>query len=270
MGKNSKFFLMMSFAVLFLFIFLSGHFLQPIYSPILIIINLGSNEHYHSQFSMIKIEGNQTINEIVDNTAQYGKNPNRLNVIADLIIDNFTDIYWPSQQNDNYFCYYTPSDGKSEWTWCAPFNGIFGNNPRSYGYITDKQGRVRTILSNDLTYSPEWIAYQKTGACEAISILFNEIATRSGFESRIVTSKNANHTWNEVNISGEWKYYDVQRYGQVKNSSKSSFWFGNRSEFGYKSDFNHSELTKDEICVFDLQKHQCGDENITRYYLPLL
>jgi len=259
-------------AVIFIvvFIFISGHFLPPIYSPTLIVINIGLNEHYHSQFSIIRSEGNRTINRFVDDTTKYGKNPNRLNVIADLIIDNFTDIHWQSQQNDNYFCYYTTSDGKGEWTWCAPYNGFFGNNPRLYGYITDKQGRVRTILSNDLTYNPEWIAYQKTGACEAISILFNETASRSGFESRIVTSANANHTWNEVNISGEWKYYDVQLYGQVKNTSKSSFWFGNRSEYGYKSGFNYSDLTKDGICVFDLQKHRCGDENITRYYMPQL
>jgi hypothetical protein len=69
-----------------------------------------------------------------------------------------------------------------------------------------------------------------------------------------VTSANAKHTWNEVNISGEWKYYDVQLYGQ----NKSSFWLGNRSEYGYNSDFNHRELTKGGdlslICIIILKE----------------
>jgi len=236
----------------------------------IIAINAGLNEHYHSQFSVIRSEGNRTINKIVNDTAQFGKNPKRLNAIADLIVDNFTDIYWPSQQNDNYFCYYSPNDGKGEWVWCAPYHGFYGKNPRSYGYITDKQGRVRTILPNDLNYNPEWIAYQKTGACEAISILFNETANRSGFVSRIVRSESVNHTWNEVLVNGEWKYYDVQRYGQVKNTTESPFWFGNRSEYGYNSGFNHSDLTKNGICVFDLHNHKCGDEKITPYYMAQL
>jgi len=69
-----------------------------------------------------------------------------------------------------------------------------------------------------------------------------------------------------VKINGEWKYYDVQRYGDVKNTNESSFWFGNRSECGYKSGFNHRELTKNGICVFDLQKHKCRDEKVTQNY----
>jgi len=139
-------------------------------------------------------------------------------------------------QSPTFFCYYQNNKGNGEWTWCAPFNGFFGSNPRAYGYIKDKKGRVRSILPNDLTYSPEWIAYQKTGACEALSILFNETANRSGFISRIVCSKNekVGHFWNEVMINNEWKYFDVQRYGQVKNTDESSFWSGNRSDYGKK------------------------------------
>jgi hypothetical protein len=223
------------------------------------------NENYHHQYPLISRVGNSTINKIVDDTAEYGNDPTRLIKISDKISENFTDIYWPSQQNEKFFCNNTNSDGKSEWTWCAPFGGIFGNNPRSYGYVFDKSGRVRTLLANDLNYNPKWIAYQKTGACEAISIYFNETANRSGFVSRIVKSDGANHTWNEVKINGEWMYYDVQRYGQVKNTSKSSFWFGNRSEYGYTSGFNHSELTKMGVYVFDLQNYSNGEE-ITQYY----
>jgi hypothetical protein len=213
---------------------------------------------------MIEGEGNSTINKIVNDTAQYHTDPTRLLKIADAISNNFTDMYWPTQWNES-FCYDTNSD---QWTWCPPFGGIFGNNPRSYGYVFDRQDRVKTLLSTDLNYDPKWIAYQKTGACEAISVFFNETANRSGFVSRIVRSDGAKHFWNEVLINGEWKYYDIQRYGQVENTSDSTFWFGNRSEYGEKSGFDRCVLTKCGVYVFDLQNSGYG-ENITQYYDPM-
>lgn len=269
MERKYKIIIVACVVIFILYTIFSGHFLQPIYSPAVVLINVGLNEHYHSQLSLIKNEGNRTINNMVDDTIPYGKDPKRLNIFADVIADNFTDIYWPSQQNENFFCYYQNNKGNGEWTWCAPFNGFFGSNPRAYGYIKDKKGRVRSILPNDLTYSPEWIAYQKTGACEALSILFNETANRSGFISRIVCSKNekVGHFWNEVMINNEWKYFDVQRYGQVKNTDESSFWSGNRSDYGKKSGFSYSELTQDGIFIFDLQTKKCGNQEVTRDYL---
>jgi hypothetical protein len=36
-------------AFLVILVFLSGHFLPPLYSPPLIIINVGMNVHYHTQ-----------------------------------------------------------------------------------------------------------------------------------------------------------------------------------------------------------------------------
>jgi hypothetical protein len=262
--KNRKIILTVAFLGIISYTILSGHFLHPFFpSPAIVIINVGMNWCYHYEWPIIESEGNTTINKIVDDTAQFGTDPTRLIRIADKLSENFTDMYWPSPQN--FFCYYTYSDGKSEWTWCPPFGGIFGSNPLYYGYVYDKKGRVRARLSNDLNYNPKWIAYQKTGACEALSIFFNETANRSGFVSRIVCSNGANHTWNEVRINGEWKYYDVQLYGQVKNTNNSTFWFGNRSEYGEKSGFNRSDITKFGVYVFDLQ--HCGNgENITQYY----
>ncbi len=228
------------------------------------------DRYYHSQYSLIEIEGNNTINNIVTETSQYGTNSTRLIKITEKITENFTDSYWDFQKNENYFCQYPP-DEDPKWTWCSPFGGIFGNDPHSYWYVFDKKGHARTTTQGfiDLTYDPKWIAYQKTGACESLSIFFNETANRSGFVSRIVTSKSANHTWNEVMINGEWKYYDIQRYGQVKNTNESSFWFGNRSDFGYNSDFTHSQLTKSGIYVFNLQNFSPGEE-ITQFYEVLL
>jgi len=257
------------FFVLFSILF-AGRFLPGSISPAVVTINVGMDAYYHHfQYPIIKNEGNTAINNIVNDTAEFGADPIRLIKITEKITDNFSDMYWINQANDRYFCYSTYSNGKSEWTWCPPFLGIFGNDPLSYWYVFDKKGHVRTTAQKfiDLTYDPRWIAYQKTGACESLSVYFNETANRSGFVSRIVCSESAGHTWNEVMINGEWKYYDIQRYGQVKNTSESSFWFGNRSEFGIKSGFSYSQLTKSGICVLDLQTHKCGKENLTQNYL---
>jgi hypothetical protein len=101
--RKSKLIVVACGVIFILYTIFSGYFLQPIYSPALILINVGMNEHYHAQFPHIKSEGNQTINSLVDDTMPYGKDPKRLIIIADVIANNFTDIYWPSQQNENFF-----------------------------------------------------------------------------------------------------------------------------------------------------------------------
>jgi hypothetical protein len=136
--------------------------------------------------------------------------------------------------------------------------------------VYDKFGGVRTLLSNDLNDDPKWIAYQKTGACEALSVFFNETANRSGFVSRIVHSDGAfncgKHFWNEILIDGEWKYYDIQRYGQVKDTNDSTIWFGNQSDYGGKnSGSDLCDITKYGVYVFDLHHGGYG-ENVTQYY----
>jgi hypothetical protein len=53
---------------------------------------------------------------------------------------------------------------------------------------------------------PYWIAYNKVGACQELSNLFSFMARQSGIESR--TIQTVGHQWVEVNINGDWKYYD--------------------------------------------------------------
>jgi hypothetical protein len=149
---------------------------------------------------------------------------------------------------------------------------VFSEKILGYMDTLQTSAGVRTILSNELAYNPEWIAYQKTGACEALSIFFNETANRSGFVTRMVRSDGAfncgGHTWNEVLIDGEWKYYDVQLYGQIKNSTKATDWFGNQSDYGIKSGSNRCDLTKYGVYVFTSDSIGYG-ENLTQYYDPL-
>jgi len=54
---------------------------------------------------------------------------------------------------------------------------------------------------------PYWIAYNKVGACQELSNLFAYMAAQSGIKSRTVQTI-WDHQWVEVEINGEWKYYD--------------------------------------------------------------
>jgi len=175
--KIVRLFFLFAFIILFFSLFIIG------FNPVM-------DRYYHFQFSIIEPEGNNTINQIVDETAQYGTNTSRLEIISEKITKDFTDSYWDSQHNEKYFCRYPPEEDP-KWAWCSPFGGIFDNNPHSYWYVSDKRGHVRTTTMGyiDLTYNPKWIALQNTGACESLAIIFNETVNRSGFVSRIVISK---------------------------------------------------------------------------------
>jgi hypothetical protein len=189
--------------------------------------------------TVIHDAGKLEIDIIVNKTSYLGKESKRLTLIADMITSDFTDPYWPHQQDENHFCYY-PDDEKMPYNYCR-LQGQ--NNLKSLGsdhdkynntYLFDKKGRVRQLHVNTgmiaLNIDPYWIAFQKTGACQELSVLFNKTANESGFVTRIVYSDGNSHFWNEVNIDGEWKFFDVQRYG-MNDTNDSSKWFGNTSDY---------------------------------------
>lgn len=225
-------------------------------------VNFATDQYYHFLYSIKKEEGNATINNIVTHTAQYDNSTQRLTKIADLITQNFTD-YWWIYQRDERFC--RDSNGTADW--CSPLFGtplynIFERNSHYYIYVVDKIGNVTTYKTNDLSFNPYWIAYQKAGACQAISVFFNETANRSGFITRVVRSSGIDHMWNEVYIGGTWKYFDIQRYGERTNNN-SSYWFGDTKN--YPADLEN--LTKCGVYVLNLSDGGFG-EDITQSYDP--
>jgi hypothetical protein len=224
------------------------------------LVNYVEDKHYHQLFSSVKEEGNATINNIVNQTQIYNTSPIRLNKIATLITQNFSDPFWSYQQER--FCYY-PSN--QAYYYCnpwyeTPLYNLFDKNPTIYLYIVDKQGRVKIQGTNDLTNSPEWIAYQKTGTCQPISVLFNETVNRSGFVSQVVTAKGTDHAWDEIQINGSWKVFDVQDFGSDNGSVKSYYWNANPRDY-YKT-FNNSNLT---VFTLDFQTNNYG-EDVTQLY----
>jgi hypothetical protein len=166
--------------------------------------------------------GNAEIYRIVNISSTADNNTQQLNKIADLILENYSAGLWDNS--------YKPLTN-SNLTWYNQKGQIY------IAGITDDSSR---FLSRD----PNWLIYQKSGACHELSILFNDIARKAGFTSQVVRTgdglpggENATHWWNEVAIDGINKTFDVLKYGQIKyNKSNGSTWYGKRSDFENNSD----------------------------------
>jgi hypothetical protein len=223
--------------------------------------------YYHFIFLLNQENGNSTINNIVSQTQYFNNSPIRVTKIANLIVQNFSDTWW-SYQKDR-FCQYTDLNGTIFYNWCSPWYGtllynVFNTSPNVYIYSKNKLGNVTTYQTNDLSNNPEWIAYQKAGNCQAISVFFNETLNRSGFVSRVVRAKGFDHVWDEVQINKSWRVFDIQTFGNFNgtNINASNYWDADPKI--YYPSFGTPNVT---IYTFDLSDDGFG-ENITELYYP--
>jgi len=153
---------------------------------------------------------------------------------------------------------------------------IAGTPLRECAHMHDKSGRIRQFSADEsngivLNRDPYWIAFQKTGKCQELSVFFNKTANDSGFVTQIVRSDGNEHMWNEVNIDGEWKFFDVQRYG-MKDSENSSKWFGNTSDYADANPWTLCNLInkgdKPGIFVYVLNTGGYSEKNRNQAYDP--
>ena len=106
-----------------------------------------------------------------------------------------------------------------------------------------------------------------------MSFFFNKTANDSGFETRVIHSDGICHYWNEVNINGEWKFFDVQKYGEIKNMNNASYWFGNTSDYAKVQSFSLDDMInkvniKGEIAgifVYDANNNGYGENRNDAY-----
>jgi hypothetical protein len=219
--------------------------------------------------------GKAEIDSTVTRTSHLGKDPSRLTLIANIITSNFTDPNWDYQKNSNFFCYY-PDD--NVFTYCLlgqhNLTTLKGQVLWNGSYMFDKRGRIRQYNKESregiiLNTNPYWISFQQTGECQDLSILFNETANESGFITRIIRSDGIGHFWNEVNIDGEWKFFDVQQYGGMKGSINSSQWFGNTSDYANIIPWKLCDMikngTKPGIFVYDVQTNGYAENRNAAY-----
>lgn len=229
------------------------------------------DESYHAIYhNFIRNAGKERIENIVNLTSPYGKNSTRLIKIASAITEEFTDPNWAYQMNDEFFCNYPNWD--QPYTYCLigsddKIQTLKNQSLKNITFVSDKKGHIRQGFGTDLSTDPYWIAFQKTGECQELSVLFNAVAHESGFETRIVGANGTAHIWNEVQIEGSWKFFDVQRYGEVKGQGDPSQWFGERSEYSKNTGFDLEKITLWGVCVHDYQKN-IDIEDVTIYYDP--
>ena len=209
------------------------------------------NEYFESQYHLsINQSGEKNLQVMLNNVTEID-NTKKLNQIANEITKNFSNPFW----NDTTDSFYPNSCSSSS----GFYYHFFGNRiNQGYGYNKNKKIRV---MSGNFTQLPNVIAYEKTGACEELSILFAYVSNRSGFVTRVVYSDDIGHRWNEVLINEtEWSFFDSDIYHQRQgNLSYQSDWFGDRCE--YKKNWGKN-LT---VYIYDSDANDPLN-NLTPYY----
>jgi hypothetical protein len=192
--------------------------------------------------------GTNEINNII-NSSEKGNITQRLNFIADSITNNYSDGYWDPILYLDF--------------------GKYRVSFRGQIYISPPYDDTNREIAVD----PNWLIYEKSGACRELAVLFNNITQRSGFNSRIVrtgdgssTGDGATHWWNEIEINGVNKTFDVQCYGLMKYKNNCPSWMGNRSNFSENGGFDPEKLCKTGgVWITDIYGHKI--EDISSHYL---
>lgn len=207
-----------------------------------IVINQQNNNDLNDLFYLnyqhfIQKEGASNIQDIVRQVDHISSPKEKLNTIANLIVTNFTDPFWPESSIDLFD---NTCPGIS-----IPFNHrFFGNSCNGHGF--DKNGAIR-IRTGNLTNNPYWIAYYKTGACGELATLFANVSNQSGFVTRVVYSSDPDHAWAEVYLNGTWQYFDPDMYHSRQGDiSYQKDWNDNTNEFEKKIGWKFSKISVSE------------------------
>lgn len=201
-------------------IFLLGYYLG---SDMVTRENAESLDGYFSVLyqTVIKPHGEDEINGILQEVEGIDNDSEKLNAIAAWVTSNFTEYYWEKYwQND------------------VNWSSIGYLDER---YLFDKSGDIRAVAGaykeNNYLNDPYWIAHYRIGACGELAHLFEFVANKSGYETRIVAMEfeGNNHAWVElVTDDDEWMYFDPTLYGEYHNEIiKIPFWFGKREKYPF-------------------------------------
>jgi hypothetical protein len=225
---------------------------------------------------IIRNIGDNEIRIIVNRSASFHNDSQKLFFMSENLINNFTDPNWHRQQNNDTFCYY-PKENIS-FNYCLlkydNMKTLVAQPDQNKAYMFDKNGRVRQYWKESLggtmlRLNPSWIAYQKTGECQELSILFNDTANRSGFETRIIKSDGIGHFWNEININGTWKFFDLQQFGELDDRSNASMFFGEPADYASTASWPLCEMIKNGktpgIFVYNLNTEGNGENRNDAY-----
>lgn len=178
----------------------------------------------------IQPEGERQINYIVHEALKKSNQSERVAVIANLTVANFSNCFWSPED-----CWGDNSNGDGKWR----------SLEASETYWFDKNGNIR-VKKGIFLDNPYWIAYYKAGACGELAVFFQEIAKRAGLiNPRVVTSNpKFDHAWNEIWIDNQYMYVDLDTYWRSlhKSSDYSIKWF-NKTKFYRSNCYNVENVT---------------------------
>ncbi len=180
------------------------------------------DEYFHIQYnSTIRVQGEEAIRSMVVEANKSTNSIEKLNKIADLVSEDFNEPFF----NESKFFHDVPVCKHYDYRY-------FGYPYYCSGYGFDKDGRVRAN-GVSLNHDVDWVAYQRTGACQELAELFANVSIRAGIPAKVICNEGLDHQWNEVYISSEWKVFDVTKYHDAKkgNITDSSIWLMNESEY---------------------------------------
>lgn len=208
------------------------------------------DEYFHIKYnSTIQVRGEEAIESMVIEANKYDNPTEKLNKIADLVSQDFNEPFF----NESKFFHDVPICGHYDYRY-------FGYPYYCSGYGFDKDGRVRAN-GVSFNHNVEWIAYQKTGACQELAELFANVSVRAGIPAKTICNDGLDHQWNEVYISSEWKVFDVTKYHDAKKENKtdSNIWLMNESE--YLGSWAGNKVSSVFVCNEDKTKN-----NLTKKY----
>lgn len=171
--------------------------------------------------------GVREICSIVNKTEAIDNDTEKLEAIAEWVSANFTYILFEKEYfNPNYTKEYLDH----------PINR----------YLYDSYGKIRPEvhspisqvfrIPNEYANNPYWIAYYKMGGCGELAVLFEDVANKSGYNTRAIraTLTKNNHAWVEVEVHDKWYFFDPTNYYvyhlmDVKRYNNT--WFGKPEEY---------------------------------------
>jgi hypothetical protein len=186
-----------------------------IFSIILPFISFDTNSPYIHQtpFSYKQvIEDNNLISERYKTEISP-----KGNEIIQSEIENISKIEDPNEKLDKIFKWEMHDWHNPNWElgtfWTNSYSPVYSrykNDTKKIRINLNYEYSIfRPHTENGILYAddPNWLAYNKVGACRELSNLFSYMAQKSGFETRLVRTA-WDHQWAEVKIDGEWRYYD--------------------------------------------------------------
>ncbi|WP_255331747.1 transglutaminase domain-containing protein [Methanocalculus taiwanensis] len=191
-----------------------------------------STEQLDSYFSIqydnqIHPIGEREISFILNKTDTIDNDTEKLEAIAEWVSQNFTYFLFEEKYfNPNYTTKYLD----------YPINR----------YLYDSYGKIRPEVHSFISLvfcipskyanNPQWIAYYKMGGCGELAVLFEDVANKSGYNTRPIraTLTENNHAWVEVEVDAQWYFFDPTNYyiyHIMKVEGYNNTWFGKPEQY---------------------------------------